>query len=275
MAALLALLSSAVWGTSDFLGGTLSKRLPAIAVVGGSQIFGLLAALLVATFQGELDAPLGYIAWGVGAGLFGLVGLVAFYAALSSGRMGIVSPISSLGVLVPLGIALITGEKPSGLQYVGILVAVLGVVLASGPELNGGSDARPVLLAFIAAATFGFTVYGMARGSEFSSPMTVVAMRCAQVSAVLVIAFWKKSNGGLRKTDIPLLVIIGSTDAIANILFTASTAIGMLSITSVLGSLFPVATVILAWIFHKERLLPIQYVGISATLIGVIAITAG
>lgn len=275
MAAILALLSSAVWGASDFLGGTLSKRLPAIAVVGGSQIFGLISAIIIATWQGELDAPLGYIAWGVMAGWFGLVGLIAFYAALSTGRMGIVSPISSLGVLVPLSIALLTGEKPSGLQYVGILVAVMGVVLASGPELNGGSDARPVLLAFLAALTFGFTVYGMARGSEFSSPMTVVAMRVAQVSAVLVIAAWKRSSGGLRKSDIPLLIVIGSTDAIANILFTASTAIGMLAVTSVLGSLFPVATVLLAMVIHKERLLPIQYLGVIATMCGVVAITAG
>lgn len=275
MAALLALLSSAVWGASDFLGGTLSKRLPAIAVVGGSQIFGLISAIMIAIAQGETDAPLGYIAWGVGAGLFGLVGLIAFYAALSTGRMGIVSPISSLGVLVPLSIALLTGEKPSGLQYIGILIAILGVVLASGPELNGGSDARPVLLAFVAALTFGFTVYGMARGSEFSSPMTVVAMRLAQVSAVLVIAAWKRSNGGLSKSDIPLLIVIGSTDAIANILFTASTATGMLAITSVLGSLFPVATVLLALVIHKERLLPIQYLGVVSTMCGVIAITAG
>lgn len=275
MAALLALLSSVVWGASDFLGGTLSKRLPAIAVVGGSQIFGLISAIIIATVQGDLGAPRGYILWGVAAGLFGLVGLIAFYAALSSGRMGIVSPISSLGVLVPLSIALLTGEKPSGLQYIGILVAVMGVVLASGPELNGGSDARPVLLAFVAALTFGFTIYGMARGSEFSSPMTVVAMRIAQVSSVLVIAAWKRSNGGLKKTDIPLLIVIGSTDAIANILFTASTAVGMLAVTSVLGSLFPVATVLLALVIHKERLLPIQYLGVVATMCGVVAITAG
>lgn len=275
MAALLALLSSLVWGASDFLGGTLSKRLPAIAVVGGSQIFGLLSALIVATVRGDLDSPFGYIIWGMFAGWFGLVGLIAFYAALSTGRMGIVSPISSLGVLVPLSIALLTGEKPSGLQYVGILIAVMGVVLASGPELNGGSDARPVLLAFVAALTFGFTIYGMARGSEYSSAMTVVAMRVAQVSAVLVIAAWKRSTGGLSRSDIPLLIVIGSTDAIANILFTASTAIGMLAVTSVLGSLFPVATVILALIFHKERLMPIQYLGIVATMGGVIAITAG
>jgi uncharacterized membrane protein len=72
-----------------------------------------------------------------------------------------------------------------------------------------------------------------------------------------------------------MLALIGITDGTANILFSFAALTGMLSIVSVLGSLYPVVTVLLAWMFLKERLQPIQYVGIIATFIGVISITAG
>lgn len=257
------------------MGGTLSKKRPAAAVIGGSQPFGLLSALLVAFVLGDFGADRGYIWWGIGAGLIGLAGLVAFYAALASGRMGIVSPISSLGVIVPLGLGLLAGDQPTAVQYIGILIAVIGIVLASGPELSGGADTRPVVLAFIAAVTFGFCVYCMSQGAAYSSSMTVVVMRIAQVVTMLLVALVLRTNGGLQKKDIPLLAVIGSSDALANILFTFAAPLGMLAVTSVLGSLFPVVTVLLAWWIHKERLMPVQYLGVASAMLGVIAITVG
>ena len=155
MAALLALLSSLVWGTADFLGGTLSRRRPAVAVLGGSQPFGLLAALASAVVLGQLQVDASALVNGAIAGVFGLAGLVAFYTALSTGRMGIVSPISSLGVVIPLGIGLLLGEAPHPIQMMGVLVAVVGVVLASGPELTGAESARPVVLAGLSAVALG------------------------------------------------------------------------------------------------------------------------
>ena len=106
MAALLALLSSLLWGGADFLGGTVSRRLPALLVVGASQFAGLLAITLVAVASGELDAPTGYLPWAVAAGIAGLIGLVAFYSALAMGTMGVVSPIAALGVTSVVGTAI-------------------------------------------------------------------------------------------------------------------------------------------------------------------------
>ena len=275
MPIILALLSSVVWGVSDFLGGTLSKKRKAIAVIGGSQTFGLLFASSLALIFGLWTW--GTTVWfnGAIAGAMGLLGLVGFYTALATGQMGIVAPISSLSAVVPLTIGLVQGERPSSLQVGGIVVALIGVILASGPELNGKVDSRPVFLALFAALTFGFCVYFMAKGGQENPTVTIVAMRATQVSIVLVIALAITSLGGLIKKDIPWLATIGASDAGANILFAFAASLGLLSVVAVLGSLYPIVTVLLAWWIHKERLMPIQYVGIAITFTGIALISLG
>lgn len=275
MPIVLALLSSLIWGLADFLGGTLSKRRKAIAVIGGSQSFGLL-------FVSSLALAIGTWTWdttvwinGTIAGAMGLFGLVAFYTALATGQMGIVAPISSLSAVVPVTIGLAQGERPGSVQVTGIVIALIGVILASGPELNGKVDARPVILAFIAAATFGFAIFFMAKGGQVNPTMTITAMRLTQVVMVLALVIAVRSIGGLIKKDVPLLAAIGFTDAGANVLFAFAASLGLLSVVAVLGSLYPIVTVLLAWWIHKERLMPIQYLGIAITFCGVALISAG
>jgi drug/metabolite transporter (DMT)-like permease len=275
MASVLALLSSLVWGTADFLGGLLTKRRSAVAVIGGSQAFGLVAAVIVAIALSKFWFNEEVVKFGVLAGLFGMVALMAYYQALSTGQMGVVAPIGSLGVVVPLVYGYLDGEQPTSIQNIGIAIALIGVVLASGPEFSGGSKPAPILLAFLAAAMFGFVILWMAEGGQVNAPATVVMMRVAQVSVMASVALAFRSLGGLKREDIPLLAATGSLDAVANVFFTTAASIGLIAIVSVLGSLFPIATGLLAWLILKERLLPIQYVGILVTMAGVAAITSG
>ena len=275
MPIVLALLSSVVWGLADFLGGTLSKRRKAVAVIGGSQSFGLV-------FASTLALALGFWTWnstvwinGAIAGAMGLLGLVGFYTALATGQMGIVAPISSLSAVVPVTIGLAQGEQPTSIQLGGIAVALVGVIFASGPELKGKVDPRPVLLALFAALTFGICVYFMALGGRVDPTMTIVSMRATQVVTVVLIAIAVRSLGGLVKQDLPLLATIGATDAGANILFAFAASLGLLSVVAVLGSLYPIVTVLLAWWIHKERLIPVQYLGIVLTFSGVVLISLG
>jgi len=275
MPVILALLSSLVWGLADFLGGTLSKKRKAVAVIGGSQSFGLFFVVLLA---------IGLQAWtwnetvwinGAIAGAMGLLGLIGFYTALATGQMGIVAPISSLSAVVPVTIGLVQGERPSAMQLTGIVVALIGVLLASGPELNGKVDPRPVFLAFFAAVSFGFCVYFMAKGARINPTMTVTAMRAVQVALVLVLFLAIRNLGGLVKRDVPMLATIGASDAGANVLYTFAASLGLLSVVSVLGSLYPIITVLLAWWIHKERLMRVQYIGIAITFNGVALLALG
>jgi drug/metabolite transporter (DMT)-like permease len=272
---ILALLSSLIWGLADFLGGTLSKRRKAIAVIGGSQSFGLLFAATLALAIGAWTWETTVWVNGTIAGAMGLFGLAAFYTALATGQMGIVAPISSLSAVVPVTIGLAQGERPASLQVAGIVIALIGVILASGPELNGKVDSRPVLLAFIAAFTFGFAVYFMAKGGQVNPTMTITAMRFTQVAMVLVLVIVLRNLGGLIRKDVPLLAAIGFTDAGANVLFAFAASLGLLSVVAVLGSLYPIVTVLLAWWIHKERLMPVQYLGIVVTFTGVALIAVG
>ncbi|MCF8553848.1 MAG: DMT family transporter [Candidatus Nanopelagicales bacterium] len=275
MPVILALLSSLVWGLSDFLGGTLSKKRKAVAVIGGSQSFGLIfVSLLAIAFQTWTWNQSVWINGAI-AGAMGLFGLVCFYTALATGQMGIVAPISSLSAVVPVTIGLVQGEQPSTMQLAGIVVALIGVILASGPELNGKVDPRPVLLALSAAVTFGFCVYFMARGARINPTMTVTAMRAVQVLLVIVLFLAIRNLGGLVKRDIPMLATIGASDAGANVLYTFAASLGLLSVVSVLGSLYPIVTVLLAWWIHKERLMRVQYIGIAITFSGVALLALG
>ena len=275
MPVILALLSSLVWGLSDFLGGTLSKKRKAVAVIGGSQSFGLIfVSLLAIAFQTWTWNQSVWINGAI-AGAMGLFGLVCFYTALATGQMGIVAPISSLSAVVPVTIGLVQGEQPSTMQLAGIVVALIGVILASGPELNGKVDPRPVLLALFAAVTFGFCVYFMAIGARINPTMTVTAMRAIQVSIVIALLLVIRNLGGLVKRDIPMLATIGASDAGANVLYTFAASLGLLSVVSVLGSLYPIVTVLLAWWIHKERLMRVQYIGIAITFSGVALLALG
>lgn len=273
--ALLALLGSLLWGTADFLGGTASRRLHALAVVGASQFVGLVAVLAYAGATGRLDDDRAYVPWAVAAGLAGLLGLVTFYIALAAGTMGVVAPIAALGVVVPVLVGLSRGETPSLLQLAGMALALAGVVLASGPELEGGAGARPLVLASVASVCFGITLLFIAEGSETSPPMTLVGMRATTVPIVLLVALIVRSRGGITRGDTPVLVAAGVTDAGANLAFGVASTGGYLSVVAVLGSLYPVVTAGLAALVHGERLRRVQQVGVGAALFGVALLAAG
>lgn len=275
MAVILALLSSVMWGSADFLGGTLTRRRAALAVVGGSQLAGLIAMVLVATVLGKWGDDPAYWGWAVLASVSGFMGLIAFYAALARGTMGIVSPIAALGVLVPLVVGFARGDTPAALQVVGIVLALIGIVAASGPELSGRAGAKTLLMAAFAAAMFGTAFVGIAQGSRTSAVMTIVGMRVTTMLLVVVAAIAARSLGGLQRSDVLNLTVIGVFDAAANLFFGIATGIGFLVIVSVLGSLYPVTTVLLARWVHKERLVRVQYVGVAVSLTGVALISAG
>jgi len=278
MSVLLALLSSVLWGAADFLGGTVSRRRAAAFVVGTSQLVGLVAMAAVAVAAGALDDPTGYLPWAVLAGVGGLVGLVCFYAALAAGTMGVVSPIAALGVVVPVVVGLGRGERPGALALVGIAVAVTGVVLASGPELSGRAGARPLLLAAVAAVGFGVALLFIAEGARTSTIMTLVTMRVLTVSILavaLVVALRRlapTARAGLRldRRDVLLVAVIGLGDAVANLAYGEASRSEYLSVVAVLGSLYPVVTVLLARGLHGERLERVQTVGVVGALAGVV-----
>lgn len=275
MAVLLALSSSVMWGGADFLGGLLSRSRKAYAVVAGSQACGLLAIGVVAVATGAWHGSVAWLGWSVLAGLVGASGLIAFYTALGCGTMGVVSPIAALGAVVPVLLGLAQGETLRPLVLAGLVLALLGVVAASGPELSGGAGARPVVLASVAGVCFGLALVFIERGAQTNAVMTMTGMRAASVALFLVGALAMRTTGALTVRDIGPLAAVGVADVGANLLFALATQHGLLSVTAVLGSLYPVVTVLLARSVLHERLRVLQQVGVVAALAGVVLVSAG
>jgi drug/metabolite transporter (DMT)-like permease len=278
VATLLALLSSALWGTSDFTGGTLSRRISALTVAVVSEAIGLVGVLVAAVITGAFTASTGYVGWGLLGAVAGSAGIIAFYRALATGTMGVIAPIAATGVIVPVLFGVGQGDRPSPLQDAGILVAIIGVILASGPEIQRGGGraaAKPLWLAGLAAFGFGIVFVSLAHGARSSTLMTLVVMRSAAVVMMLVIA-WTTSSSQLRfaATDLPLLTVVGAFDVGANLTFSYASRHGLLSVVSVLSSLYPAVTVVLARTVHHERLRRVQLLGVVAAMGGVVLIAS-
>ncbi len=279
MASLLALFSSILWGSADYLAGNLSKRFKAIAVTGASQAIGLITGVILVVVTGSYIAPNlswnGYFLPAIGAGIAGFLGLVSFYSGLSTGRMGVVSPISTLSAVIPLSFAFAAGERPTTIQIAGMGIALLGAFCASGPDIVKGLPIKPLLFGLGAALGFGIALTFMAQGSKTSSLMTMTSMRVISVSICILIALRYRTVGGFGKSDIKILALIGVTDFVANLLLGVATTKGLISVAMVLGGLFPIVTSLLAFKFLHERLHKVQYLGIILAVTGVSVISIG
>ena len=274
MASILALLSAVLWGSSDFEGGRLSKRYPAISVLGSTQLISLIFGIALVIAVGETQVTAKVFFAGAAAGLFGYLGLVCLYAGLSTGKMGVVSPISSLSVLIPMSVALIGGETMSTLTTIGCALAIIGGFLTSGPEFSNGISLKPLLLAVGAALGFGSALTFLAIGASEAPILTMVCMRIATAFVTIGIAIKKRGFGGLGRKNLPSLIFIGVADFAANATLGLAVNIGPVAVSMVLGALYPVFTVLLAYFILHERLHKVQYVGGIAAVAGVALISA-
>ncbi|MEU4062526.1 DMT family transporter [Streptomyces wedmorensis] len=287
MTALFALATSLLWGLADFGGGLLTRRIPALTVVVVSQIIAVLVlgAIVLATGAwSEAGPELWYAA---GAGVVGPAAMLAFYKALALGPMGVVSPLGSLGVVVPVSVGLLVGDRPGLLQFAGIGVAILGVVLAGGPELRGAPVQRQaVLLTLVAAFGFGSV---MALIAEASTTVTglFLALFVQRVTNVLVgggalYASVKRGGRGLPdggpavvRAALPALAFVGLADVAANGTYAIAAQQGPVTVAAVLASLYPVVTALAARGVLKERLRAVQAAGAGLALVGTVLLATG
>ena len=272
MAVLLALLASVCGGLADFAGGVASRRMPAVAVVALSQFAGLTTAVAVLLVVSPGSTNPADLPWAVGAGVCMMLGLVAFYSALSTGTMGVVAPISALGVLVPVAWGIIhLGEAPRPLAVGGAALGIVGVVMASGPELSGRVAARSLALAAGAGIGFGATTTFVAEAAHSGVIWTVVVLKLTIV--ILAFPFLLRDRRAIAGVPRVWLarnsIVIGVVDVGGLLLLARATTLGDVSLVGVLASLYPVVTVLLArWVLH-ERMRRVQQVGAAIAFVGV------
>jgi drug/metabolite transporter (DMT)-like permease len=270
----LSLATSAVWGGGDFAGGIATKRTTVFRVVAGAHACGLLLMLLLVWITGEPVPPRSTLLWGAAAGITGSIGVAALYRALAIGRMGIVAPVAAVitGVL-PVLAGIYTEGMPAPIQLAGFVLALGSIWLIARPD--GEIDThRGLWLAVLAGVMFGLFFIACKQAGHYAVFWPLVTARVASTLLMLVIvAFSVSDQRPLRPALVPIL-FSGILDTSANALFIAATQRGRLDVTSVLSSLYPASTVILARIFLKERLSAAQNLGIIGALISVALIAA-
>jgi drug/metabolite transporter (DMT)-like permease len=274
--ALLALAASALWGTSDFGGGLMSRRLDASATVLISQalaLAGLLALLPIAS------VPTGpYLLTGAAAGVVATLSLAAFYRAMATAPMSLVAPITASGTCIPVLVGLFRGEHLGPVRLAGIVVALVGIVLASGPEIRSGIAVRrqAIVLSIGAAIGFGtaYTLLALAAGTSVYG--TLLSQRVAGLIALapIVLRSGVLPRLGLSIRRVAALAAIGGCDIVANGSYALAASRGDLSVAAVLASLYPVVTALLARTILAERLRRVQTFGVIAALTGVLLLSA-
>ena len=250
-------------------------------VVAGSQAIGLVAAAALLIVTSEPMPTTSALDWAFLAGASGVVGLAAFYRGLARGAMGLVAPLSALiGAGLPALVGLVAGDELQPLHLAGIACALAAVVLTSRPARATAADARQLPLVLIAGLGFAgfFLAMDEANGLGAETWWPAVIARVAGLSlvalAALAVASGRFTAAGGRqdvplRSMLPLFLLTGLGDLGGNAFFLLANAQGQLSVTAVLASLYPVATVALAWLFLGERLARSHLVGVALALVGV------
>lgn len=271
---LFGLSAALTWGAGDFSGGFASKRTKALSVVIVAHGFSMVLLLVAAFFLREPLPPLSVWLWGGLAGLGGAFGLVLLYTALAGGRMSMAAPVSALvAAAIPVTFAALTDGLPSLWVLAGFGLALAAIWLVS----NGGSARLSLMdlrLPVLAGLTFGFffTTLHLASGESVIYPL--IAVRIASISSLLLFSFFTRQSVAPARASLFPILMSGLLDTLGNGAYALAAQLGRVDIAAVLGSLYPGATVLLAWILLKEHINRQQVLGIAAALAAIALITA-
>jgi drug/metabolite transporter (DMT)-like permease len=270
----LALGASFTWGLSDFFGPLKGRTLGALRVLVYVQLGGLIAIAMIVAIRGKGPAEPAVL-FAIPAAISGTLGFYAYYRGMAVGAMSIVAPIAGISAAIPVVVGIISGDRPSLWQWFGIAAALGGVFLASREPGRGGRVAAGVGLALLAAIGFGGYFPPMHAAGNADFWWASLIFRMTSTSVILAAVAIRRPSLAVAPIQVPLIALIGVGDMLGNFLFAAASTSGLVSITSVLASLYPIVTVLLARLVLKERVARSQEAGIALTLAGVALISAG
>ena len=271
MAVLLALATSMVYGTADFLGGLAAKRAHALVVVALSQLAGLALVLALASPLGGTPGPAD-LAWGAAAGVAGALALTLFYRSLADGAMSVVAPVTAVcAAAVPVIAGLALGDVVGAPELTGVVLALpaVGLVASEGGLSGLRVDRRSLIGALVAGTGFGVVFLLLHQTSPGSGMWPLVAARIASAVVVGTVIVARRIRVRVAAASLPLVVAAGVFDMGANILFLLAVRMGQLAVVGVLSSLYPVSTVVLATVLLRERMSRMQLAGVGGCAVAV------
>jgi drug/metabolite transporter (DMT)-like permease len=305
---ILALAAAVLYGTADFLGGVASRRASVFAVLATTVPAGAVVVVVVALL-GEapwlggllghgLGSPTsfggwGAVGWAAASGVCGAVGLVAFYAGFAAAPISVVAPVAALvSTLLPVGVAIAGGERPTGSMLAGGLICLVAIVLVSMPPdrraadggratndpYEGGPGAANRLrgLGYGAAAGAGFGLFFLCLKNAGQSGVLwpVAVSRTAGTLVAFGIALATRTRPWRRDGTATIALVSGAVDAAANVCYVLATRAGLFGLAVVITSLYPGMTVLLARWVLGERMRWLQRAGLLLAAAGVVLLTA-
>lgn len=274
MGILYGLLSALSWGSGDFAGGFATKRSSVYSVVIASQLFGITLIILVCL---ALDEPIPTsrdFALGGAAGMAGSFGVAILYYMLAQGQMGITAPLTAITTaLLPVIFSAMVEGLPDTLPLIGFGLALFGVWCVSKPDnITTTFRWNTILLPLLAGAGFGLFLILIERANQISALWPLVSARASSLTLMFMIAtFWRQQRLP-DASNLPVIFVSGALDTGGNAFFALAAQAGSLDEASVVSSLYPAVTVLLAFLLLKEHISRLQGVGIGALMVAIFLI---
>lgn len=279
MAALFLSLAACLgWGISDFIGGSKSRHLPALTVLLFSNVFGFSLICIIVWVRGVALPDHPGLLWAVLAGVVAICAMTLLYKGLAIGPMSIVAPISATGVILPVLAGLWLGESLNHHQGTGILLAIAGSMMAAWRKDHGDGRKRMeggAGFALGASIFVGLFFIIMDKASDVDPYWATLLMKLSYTLFLAPVILAARPSLAVDRSHLPGIASAGSIDTLATFAFTLATSIGMLSLVSVVSSLYPAVTVILSAVLLRERPRPVQTAGVVLALAGIALISSG
>lgn len=264
MTQLLSLTAAVFYGIADFSGGLATRSTSAWRVSAWSQLIGVPLLLVGVAVVEASDVATSDIAFGAAAGAVGLVGLVLMYSALATGKMSIVAPIiGALAAMIPVGWDVATGGSIQPIQWLGITMSIVAVLLLASQPSGGTTHMVPTLKAIGAGVSFALFFIAMSYTSEASGLWPLVTARSVTVPVAFIFAFGLGVAAPPRAKILRLVALTGFADMAANLAIVAAVQRGPLGVSAVLSSLYPAVTVLAALLVLREHPSAQQWAGIA------------
>lgn len=268
------LLSAASYGSGDFFGGLTSKKQSVYSVVVISQIAGLILFVGLGVAFSDALPTLREILFAMAGGACGAVGLMSLYTALSRRNMGLTAPlVGVISAVTPVIFAVFTVGLPEITQLIGFACGLLAVWLIAGTAAGERFNLRDYTLPIRAGIAFGLSFILYAEATQTATFTPLAFARVASLTIFLVYSFLTKQSLKPQTWNVlPVLAFIGVLDALGNLFYVLAKNAGRIDVASVVSALYPMMTVLLAWVILKEKLSRVQWLGVVIAMIAIVLI---
>ena len=278
---LLGLFAAAAWGVHDVIGARVSAEIGAIKTATAVTLFGLVLLTLWLTIAGGFPTSGVERAWLPAlSGVFLALATIWLFAAMAAGSVSLSLPIVMSYPATSLLLGAFAGRTPDLAQVLFAALVIAGVVLVALSETSDGqrtgNPRRAIVFAILSHATFALgnfigqyaaTIYG-------AIPATWISRIGGSAAIIPLVLLATSKPSELRLGLLPFLVLMGGLDVFALSMLNLGGHTSQPELAIVTASAAGVIAILLAWVFLKERIAPLRWVGIIMTFGGVAALTA-